>query len=73
MIRADVNAGDFLKDVLNKEDFLDLRLIHHKCWRLTTNTGELEFMARDAMLIFFTLIYLTIKKDSILYSLLVQI
>ena len=53
MIRADVNAGDFLKDVLNKEDFWDMRLIYHKCWRLSNNTGELEFMAWDAMLIFF--------------------
>ena len=53
MIRADVNAGDFLKDILNKEDFWDMRLIYHKCWRLTTNTGELEFMAWDARLIFF--------------------
>ena len=73
MIRADVNAGDFLKDILNKEDFWDMRLIYHKCWRLTTNTGELEFTVWDAMLFFFTLIFLTIKKDSISYSLLLQI
>ena len=30
-----------------------MRLIYHKCWRLPTNTGELEFMAWDAMLRFF--------------------
>ena len=53
MIRADVNAGDFLKDILNKEDFWDVRLIYHKCWRLTTNTGELEFTVWDAMLFFY--------------------
>ena len=53
MIRADVNAGDFLKDILYKEDFLDVRLIYHKCCRLTANTEELEFMAWDAMLNYF--------------------
>ena len=56
MIRADVIV----------EDFGDMRLIYHKCWRLTTNTGAFEFMTWDAKLIFFTLIFLTIKKDNIL-------
>ena len=27
-----------------------MRLIHYKRWRLTNNTGELEFMAWDTML-----------------------
>ena len=73
MIRADVNAGDFLKDILNKEDFWDMRLIYHKFWRLTTSNGELEFIAWDARLIFFYVVFFTIKKDSISYSLLLQI
>ena len=46
-------CGRILKNILNVGDFGDMRLIYHKCWKLTTNTGELEFMAWDAMLIFF--------------------
>ena len=58
-------CGRILKNILNVGDFGDMRLIYHKCWKLTTNTGELEFMAWDAMLIFFTLIFHTAKKDNI--------
>ena len=43
-------------------DFGDIRLIYYKCWRLTTNTWELEFMARDAMLFFFYIDLLYYKE-----------
>ena len=58
-------CGRFSEEYPKCERFGGMRLINHECWQLTTNTGELEIMAWDAMLIFFTLIFHTTKKENI--------
>ena len=60
MIRAEVNPGDFMWEVL--QDNLNAA---NKYRRLMANTEELECMTWDIMKHFSTLILHTVKKDNL--------
>ena len=72
MIRAEVNAGDFLKSILNAGDFKR----KHKCNHYFINAGDSRAIPGNWNILpemyctfFFTLIFLTVKKDNLSESL----
>ena len=68
MIRAEVNAGDFLKSILNVGDFIR----KFKCNHYFINAGDSRPIPRNwnawpeiQCKLFFTLTFHTVKKDNL--------